>query len=404
MKNINIETRNYIQNKFLKESYKKKLSDHFEKIFKKILENTNKPNDVLNIFDKNFKFNFKLKDLKKFKTYKQIAVIGMGGSILGVEAINHFLKNKIKKKIYFFNDLNSENIFEIKKLQSNKILFIIISKSGNTTETIFNLVSLNIIQKNSKNIIIITEKTNNPLHLLSKKMNLFLIEHKRFIGGRYSVLSEVGILPSYFMGIQTAALRKNLHKYFKGRYKKFLKESSVKLANIMLNGKKRNLIFLNYEPRLEKFLYWCQQLIAESLGKKNMGFLPVISSNPKDHHSLLQLFLDGPKDKIFHILSLDDKLEKKYGTKKFFNNLKHLNNKSFSNIKNAQKNSLIKAFKVKNIPFREFRIKKINEETLGELFAYFILETIIIGKLARINPFDQPAVEQVKKITRRLLS
>ena len=139
MKNINIETRNYIQNKFLKESYKKKLSDHFEKIFKKILENTNKPNDVLNIFDKNFKFNFKLKDLKKFKTYKQIAVIGMGGSILGVEAINHFLKNKIKKKIYFFNDLNSENIFEIKKLQSNKILFIIISKSGNTTETIFNL-------------------------------------------------------------------------------------------------------------------------------------------------------------------------------------------------------------------------------------------------------------------------
>ena len=404
MKNINIETRNYIQNKFLKESYKKKLSDHFEKIFKKILENINKPNDVLNIFDKNFKFNFKLKDLKKFKTYKQIAVIGMGGSILGVEAINHFLKNKIKKKIYFFNDLNSENIFEIKKLQSNKILFIIISKSGNTTETIFNLVSLNIIQKNSKNIIIITEKTNNPLHLLSKKMNLFLIEHKRFIGGRYSVLSEVGILPSYFMGIQTAALRKNLRKYFKGRYKKFLKESSVKLANIMLNGKKRNLIFLNYEPRLEKFLYWCQQLIAESLGKKNMGFLPVISSNPKDHHSLLQLFLDGPKDKIFHILSLDDKLEKKYGTKKFFNNLKHLNNKSFSNIKNAQKNSLIKAFKVKNIPFREFRIKKINEETLGELFAYFILETIIIGKLARINPFDQPAVEQVKKITRRLLS
>ena len=172
----------------------------------------------------------------------------------------------------------------------------------------------------------------------------------------------------------------------------------------MYQKKLNSLIFLNYSPKLEKFLYWCQQLIAESLGKKNMGFLPVISSNPKDHHSLLQLFLDGPKDKIFHILSLDDKLEKKYGTKKFFNNLKHLNNKSFSNIKNAQKNSLIKAFKVKNIPFREFRIKKINEETLGELFAYFILETIIIGKLARINPFDQPAVEQVKKITRRLLS
>ena len=139
----------------------------------------------------------------------------MGGSILGAEAIHHFLKRKIRKKVYFFDDLNSENVFEIKKMQTKKILFIVISKSGNTTETILNLVSLNIVKKNSKNIIVITEKNNNPLHKMSKKMNLFFIEHKKFIGGRYSVLSEVGILPSHLMGIQTNSLRKNIRRFLK---------------------------------------------------------------------------------------------------------------------------------------------------------------------------------------------
>ena len=92
MKNTNIETSNHIQSIFLKENLKIKLSKNFEKMFNKILENINKPGDVLNIFSKDFKFNFKLRDLKRFKAFKQIAIIGMGGSILGAEAINHFLK------------------------------------------------------------------------------------------------------------------------------------------------------------------------------------------------------------------------------------------------------------------------------------------------------------------------
>ena len=127
----------------------------------------------------------------------------------------------------------------------------------------------------------------------------------------------------------------------------------------MINSKKfNNLIFLNYSPELEKFLFWCQQLIAESLGKKNKGFLPVISNVPKDHHSLLQLYLDGPKDKLFYIFSLRKKKEKKIKIKKIKFIKFFLNKKKFNKIKNAQKNSLIKSFKKKNIPFREFKIKK----------------------------------------------
>ena len=125
----------------------------------------------------------------------------MGGSILGAEAIHNFLRRKIKKKIYFFNNLDEEQVAEFKKKNLSNILFIIISKSGETVETLSNIFSLNIIKKNAKNVILISEKRNNTLFLLSKKFNLFFIEHNKNIGGRYSVLSEVGMLPAYLMGL-----------------------------------------------------------------------------------------------------------------------------------------------------------------------------------------------------------
>ena len=171
----------------------------------------------------------------------------------------------------------------------------------------------------------------------------------------------------------------------------------------MESKKFNNLIFLNYVPELEKFLYWCQQLIAESLGKKNKGFLPLISNVPKDHHSLLQLYLDGPKDKIFNIFSYKKESNKKIYFNKNLIIDNYLNGKSLSKIKDAQKNALIKAFTKKGIPFREFKIKKINEEVLGKLFSFFIIETVILGKMTSLNPFDQPAVEQVKVFTKKFL-
>ena len=120
------------------------------------------------------------------------------------------------------------------------------------------------------------------------------------------------------------------------------------------------------------------------------------SKAPKDHHSLLQLYLDGPKDKIFNIFSFEKKTKEKINI--------FLNKKNFGNIKDAQKKALIKTFTKKNIPFREFKIKKINEEILGELFSFFIVETIIIGRLLNINPFNQPAVEEIKLYTKKLLT
>jgi glucose-6-phosphate isomerase len=403
--NSNLFINNNIQSKNLKKGLMKKLNNNFKKIFLEIKNDIINPQKTLNILDKNFQFNFKTKDLKKFQKFKTVAIIGMGGSILGSKAIYHFFQNKIKKKFYFFDDLNENKIENFSRKESfSKVLFIIISKSGNTIETLSNFFSLNIIKKNCKNIILISEKKNNSVFLLSKKFNLFYIEHKSHIGGRYSVLSEVGVIPAYIMGINIKKLRSKIQEYIKKKNKVFLRESSTKLASIMKSKKFINLIFLNYSPELEKFLYWCQQLIAESLGKKNEGFLPVISTAPKDHHSLLQLYLDGPKDKLFNIFSYENKSKKKVNIHKSTSSNSFLNKKKLSRIKEAQKKALIKAFIKKEIPFREFKIKKMNEETLGELFSIFVIETIIIGKLLKINPYNQPAVEQVKVYTKKLLN
>ena len=132
--------------------------------------------------------------------------------------------------------------------------------------------------------------------------------------------------------------------------------------------------------------------------------MPLVSNVPKDHHSLLQLYLDGPRDKLFHIFSLSEDTKEKINFKKNAITNDYLDKKKLSTVKLAQKNALVKVFQKKQIPFREFRINEINEKTLGKLFSYFMYETIIIGKLIKVDPFNQPAVEQVKYIQKKLLS
>ena len=402
-----LQFRNDFQKNLLNLNNFKKFSLKFNDIFSNVKTDITKSNNTLHILSNKTEFNFSLKKIQKYKKkFNTIALIGMGGSILGSEAINSFLKYKIKKKVYFFDDVDTKKILLFKKKENiNKTLFIVISKSGETIETISNLFALEILKKNSKNIIIISEKKNNFLYNLAKTLNLFYIEHNPYVGGRYSVLGEVGLIPGFLMGIDIRKLRSSIKTFLISKKERsFLKDSVVKLASLKKSKNIKNIVFLNYAPEMEKFLFWCQQLIAESLGKKGKGFFPVISNVPKDHHSLLQLYLDGPKDKLFYIFSSSEKEKIKLKKNKNFQIHKYLNKKSLSFIKNAQKKALIKSFKINQISYREFIVKKNNETVLGKLFSYFILETIIFAKLVGINPFNQPAVEQVKIHTKKLLS
>ena len=402
MKKQNILHKNYFKKKYSNKNF---YSKYFNNIFNEIKKNCDVSQNTYHVLSKKFSFKFKLQDLKKFNKFEKIVLIGMGGSILGSKAIYSFLKKKIKKKVIFFDNLDKDKLNNFKsKNNKENCLFIVISKSGNTIETISNFIDLKILKNNAKNIIIISEKNENILYSIAKKYNLFFIEHKKYLGGRYSVLSEVGVVPSYFMGINIKNLRINLQKYFGNKEKSFLKQSSISLSQIIKKNFYKNLIFLNYSPKLEEFLFWCQQLIAESLGKKGKGLLPTISNSPKDHHSVLQLYLDGPKDKIFYLFSENVRKSNKIKTNIITKKLDYLNNKDLDDIKIAQKNAIKKVLIKNKIPFREFKINSFDEKTLGELFSYFILETSISGRLVNINPFNQPAVEQVKIFTKKLLS
>ena len=357
-----------------------------------------KNHQIFSAFLENKNYFNKFKNFKKFKT---IIIIGMGGSILGSKAIYSFLKYKINKKFIFVDNLDENLIRKIRNENNlSKCLFLIISKSGETSETILNLYFFKSYLKKN-NTIILSENNNNFLKNFAVKKNLKFIEHKKFIGGRYSVLTDVGMLPAFLMGLKNGNFKKGLRKLINNK-SFFLK--SFKKINRLKVSKIKTLIFFNYVPELQDFLYWCQQLFAESLGKKNKGFLPVISNAPKDHHSLLQLYLAGPKDKVFYVFSKKKTKSIKIKSSLFRKSVRYLNNKKYNDVLLSQKNAFIKVLKLNKIPYREIFIDKVDENTLGKLFLQFIFETIFIGKIMKINPFNQPAVEDVKILTKKILS
>ena len=342
-----------------------------------------------------YKYGYSKKLVKNLKKNSVFRIIGMGGSTLGAETIYQFLRNYTNKEFIFINNLKP-NLTKYEK--NTKAINLIISKSGNTLETISNSNSL---FKKNKNIFI-TEKKNSYLFNLANNLKSEIIEHKNYIGGRYSVLSEVGMLPAELMGFKEKKFKK-LNYLVKN--KSFLKSLINNVSSILtfIKQGKFNSIILNYDEQSDNLFKWYQQLIAESLGKKSKGILPIISTMPKDNHSLLQLYLDGPKKNFFTFFNVVEKKSEKFNKIINDNSLDYLKNKSFFEILRAQQQATQNIFKLKKIPFRSFEIIKRNEETLGELFCFFILETILLGNALKVNPFDQPSVELIKKETTKIL-
>ncbi len=370
---------------------KSKKQNKAKKIFLSLIK---EKNYILNSLSKNYKSSYKIDKINPYKKSKNFRVIGMGGSVLGTQTIYDFLKHKIKKNFLFFDNLSP------KKRNNNKnFTNLVVSKSGNTIETIVNANIL--IKKKDKNIFL-TENKKNYLYDLAKKLKAEIIHHNNFIGGRYSVLSEVGMLPAELMGLNSSKFRQ-FNSLIKN--KKFVNALLLNVEKIhyFIQKKKFNSIIINYDEKSNSLFNWYQQLVAESLGKKNKGLLPIVSNMPKDNHSVMQLYLDGFKNNFFTFFYVyDDKSEKinKFPLLKSHNYLKK---RKINDIIYSQKKASEIVFTKKNIPFRSFEIKYRNEKTLGELFCFFILETILLGKLQNLNPYDQPAVELIKKETKKLL-
>ena len=352
---------------------------------------------LLKSLTKEYQMGYDRSLIKSLKNYKKINLIGMGGSILGTQAIYDFFKHRIKKNFNFFDNLQANKFVS----SNEKKINILVSKSGNTLETISNFNILRQKEKKNKNIFI-TEKKISFLTTLAKKLKIEVIEHKNFIGRRYSVLSEVGMLPAELMGLNEKKF-KNFNQLIKNKnFVNSLIENVLAINHFVFN-KKTNSIILNYDEKSDSFFRWYQQLTAESLGKKGKGILPLISTMPKDNHSLLQLYLDGPKNNFFTFFSVSEKNSPKINNSNLNSNFSHLKNKNLYKILVSQKKATENVFNKKKIPFRSFNVHNRNEETMGELFSFFILETILLGQLMKVNPFDQPSVELIKKETVKIL-
>ena len=379
------------KNIYLKE-FKYKKNKKIILILRKLMS---EKNSVISSLGKSYSYSYNKKLLNKLKKYSKINLIGMGGSSLGARSIYNFLKKKIKKDFNFNDNLSLK---KQKNKKTKNLLNLIISKSGNTLETIVNTSIF--INKNQKNVFL-TENRNSYLFNLAKKLKSEIIFHNNYIGGRYSVLSEVGMLPAELMGLNETKFKQydNLIKN-----KNFLSGLVSSVSNILDYSKKgkTNSIILNYDENSNDLFYWYQQLVAESLGKKGKGILPIVSNLPKDNHSLMQLYLDGTKNNFFTLFFVNEKSNLKINNNLLLKSHDYLKGKNLEKIKEIQFNATQNVFKKKNIPFRSLYINKRSEETLGELFTFFILETILVGKALKINPFDQPAVELIKNETKKI--
>ena len=394
---MKINSFNFLKNNSI--IYKKNLRKCSE-IFKNLLYN--KENFFLNTLSEGYQKSLFLKRIfLKKRIHKNILIVGMGGSVLGTKMLSSFFG--LDKNYYFLDNLNNSRVNDFIKKDLSKFSIFIISKSGKTLET---LTNCNIILNNfkkirkeiSKNFIIISEK-NSLLHNFAKKNNILFFEHNTNLSGRYSVLSEAGLL---MFNLNYKKIIQGINSVLKKDLKKNLINNAATLLTLMTKSRIDTHVSLIYSHNLLNYGFWHQQLLAESIGKNGKDFTPIISECPKDHHSIMQLYLGGKRNKFFTFFkTINNKIDQPiidYFDQKF-------KKSSLDNIVDAQFNATINVFKKNLIPFRVILIdQKKPIQSFISLLVYSMLETAILCKALDLNPFNQPAVEAIKKETYSLLS
>ena len=354
------------------------------------------------------------------KTVKQknVAVIGIGGSTLGTYAIYSFLArtHNFSKKLYFFEstdpiDINSR----IEKFDLDDTLFIVISKSGTTIETIsvFKYLSTK-VKIDKKNCLVITEN-DSKLNNFAKSNKIKTFEVPKNVGGRFSVFSNVGLVPLAIIGVDIAKLLDGCKESYLGYFEQeVLYDQIMTKARFMAEYKHKfnNNVVFSYASELEGFNKWYVQLWGESLGKidndhTHQGLTPIGLIGPVDQHSFLQLIIQGKRDKTVTFIKVADfKDESKIPDIKLkgLEELDYINNLKFSDLINHQADATIKAVQdLQDIPCDTFTIEKVDEFNLGKLMYIYELLTSVVGKFLFINTYDQPGVESGKIILKEKL-
>jgi len=346
------------------------------------------------------------------KIFKRIVILGVGGSSLGGKTLNAIANNSAIK-IDFLESIDGNTISKkLDEIDLENSFFVIISKSGETIETICQTLIViekfrnNIGNDFTKNFIFITQDKNNNIAKIAEEINAKIYCHPSDIGGRFSYLTIVGLLPAAFGGLDLIKIRngaKNLLNNFLNNRREDDDISNICAIQLYLfdQGFVSNVI-MPYIDSLKDFTDWYRQLWAESLGKSGFGSTPINSMGTVDQHSQLQLYLDGPRDKFFTFIT-----EKNHKMDFTISDVKNCSTrfggKKLSQIMEIEQNTTIEILEKQNLPIRVLKIDELNEETLSALMMQMFLETILIAKVKDINPFDQPAVELRKDLAKKYL-
>ncbi len=345
----------------------------------------------------------------KFQSKKHFVQVGFGGSSLGTESLINALNQSTERSFHFLNNIDPDFISdEMKKLNLTDSIFYVVSKSGGTHET---LVLLSYLDKllskeigpkyERKNFFAFCTEGNSFLDDLAKKWDVPTLNFPGTLGGRYSLLSNVSYFPLYFSSINQDSI-KNAQKNFLTDLNYELGEKIAKLSIVLSDFYSkgvRDTFLMPYSSKLRTFSDWFVQLWAESLGKNEKGFNPIISYGTTGQHSQLQLFLDGPKTKFgIFIEQTEARSEIKINDNLGSEKLNHSTNVNFQEILNSHLYGVRSAFNEKSIPFINIKIPLLDEISLTQLYLFFEVLTVLTGNMLEVDPFDQPGVELSKKL------
>lgn len=346
------------------------------------------------------------------KRFTDLVLIGTGGSSLGAKALSAVTQQPAIR-MHFLENVDPDTAEAmLQRLNPDKTFVLIVSKSGNTMEVMTHaLIWIDHFKAETsdyaRHFLILTQESASPLREVAERHGIETLAHDDKIGGRYSIFSNVGLLPAACLGLDVSEFcgaAKDVLEDFQQRGSASAPAAGAATQAAWLAGKLPLQVFMPYGDPLQTLGYWYRQLTAESLGKNGKGFTPLTALGTVDQHSMLQLFLDGPRDKAFTlILSQQQGRGAKVDKKAVPEAMGYIGNKTIGDMLQASQYGAVQTLIRKELPFRTFEVEQLDAATMGALMAHFIIETVMTAALLEINPYDQPAVEEGKINARRYL-
>jgi glucose-6-phosphate isomerase len=351
--------------------------------------------------------------------FRRMIVIGIGGSDLGARAIWQALGNPHKgMRLHFVSNPDPDSISKYAHKGSwwKDTALTVVSKSGTTLETVSIFLTLrkalidSIGKGYGRHITVISDPTGNPLHALAQKHGYRFLPHPQNVGGRFAVLSPVGLFPAACAGIDIRGLLKGAASVVSDHHEHKHRSDAAAFAaqhyEAIRKGKSVHVL-MPYSSRLQEFAFWYRQIWAESLGKKNAGPTPIAALGAVDQHSQIQLYNEGPNDKIITFLGVrhfttHQSVPRIEG--KEMEAYHYMSGLSFEKIMHAELAGTAKALKSSGRSNGALWLQKISPESVGALFQFYEIATAYMGQLMRVDAYNQPGVEQGKIEARKLIS